>query len=104
MDTRTTGSARRLVIPLGIVALVAAQGVGLRLSGVEPAPLAGILLFGVAIVAAAFALAWAGEAAEVDISGGLAVGLLAIIAILPEYAICLLYTSPSPRDSMENLV
>ncbi|MFK3668746.1 sodium:proton exchanger [Leifsonia aquatica] len=98
MDTRTTGRARRLVIPLGIVALVAAQGVALRLSGVEPAPVVGILMFGVAIVAAAFALAWAGEAAEVDISGGLAVGLLAIIAILPEYAIDLYFAFTAGSD------
>lgn len=98
MNTRTTGRARRLVLPLGIVALVAAQGVALRLSGVEPAPLVGILMFGVAIVAAAFALAWAGEAAEVDISGGLAVGLLAIIAILPEYAIDLYFAFSAGSD------
>ncbi|MDN4612927.1 sodium:proton exchanger [Leifsonia sp. F6_8S_P_1B] len=89
---------RRLVLPLGVVALVAAQGVALRLSGVEPEPLVGILMFGLAIVAAAFALAWAGEAAEVDISGGLAVGLLAIIAILPEYAIDLYFAFSAGSD------
>lgn len=98
MHARTTGSGRRLVIPLGIVGLIAAQGVALRLSGAQPAPLVGILLFGAAIVAAAFALAWAGEAAEVDISGGLAVGLLAIIAILPEYAIDLYFAFTAGSD------
>ncbi|GIT78576.1 sodium/calcium exchanger family protein [Leifsonia sp. LS1] len=98
MSTRTTGLARRLVIPLGIVGLVAAQGVALRLSGIEPAPVVGIVMFGLAIVAAAFALAWAGEAAEVDISGGLAVGLLAIIAILPEYAIDLYFAFTAGSD------
>jgi cation:H+ antiporter len=91
-------SRRRLLIPLGLVALVAAQGVALRLSGIEPAPIVGILMFGLAIVAAAFALAWAGEAAEVDISGGLAVGLLAVIAILPEYAIDLYFAFTSGSD------
>jgi len=91
-------SLRRLVIPLGIVALVVAQGVALRLSGIEPAPIVGILMYGLAIVAAAFALAWAGEAAEVDISGGLAVGLLAIIAILPEYAIDLYFAFTAGSD------
>lgn len=91
-------SLRRLVIPLGVVALIVAQGVVLRLSGIEPAPLVGILMYGLAIVAAAFALAWAGEAAEVDISGGLAVGLLAIVAILPEYAIDLYFAFTAGSD------
>lgn len=99
-ETRAPASRtlRRLVIPLGIVALVVAQGVVLRLSGIQPAPLAGILMYGLAIVAAAFALAWAGEAAEVDISGGLAVGLLAIVAILPEYAIDLYFAFTAGSD------
>ncbi|WP_223694232.1 sodium:proton exchanger [Leifsonia poae] len=89
---------RRLVLPLGIVGLIAAQGVALRLTGVQLPPLVGVLSFGVAIVAAAFALAWAGEAAEVDISGGLAVGLLAIVAILPEYAIDLYFAFSAGSD------
>jgi cation:H+ antiporter len=45
------------------------------------------LLYGVAIVAAAFVLGWVGEAAEIDLSGGLTVGLLALITILPEYVV-----------------
>ena len=50
-----------------------------------------LLIFGGAVVAAAFALAWAAEAAEVDISGGLAVAILAVIAVLPEYAVDLYF-------------
>ena len=95
---RAAGALRGVLIPLAVVALVAAQGVALRVSGVEAPPIVGILMFGLAIVAAAFALAWAGEAAEVDISGGLAVGLLAIIAILPEYAIDLYFAFTSGSD------
>ena len=93
-----SGTPRRLLIPLGVVALVAAQGVVLRLSGIEPAPIVGILMFGLAIVAAAFALAWAGEAADVDISQRLPVALLAIIAILPHYAIDLYFAFTSGSD------
>src|SRR5699024_4800055 len=40
-----------------------------------------------AVVAAAFLLAWAAEAAQKDISGALAIALLALIAVLPEYAV-----------------
>jgi hypothetical protein len=96
--TTAQSRTRRLIIPLGIVAVIAAQGVALKLTGIEPTPIVGILMFGAAIVAAAFALAWAGEAAEVDISGGLAVGLLAIIAILPEYAIDLYFAFTAGSD------
>jgi cation:H+ antiporter len=55
-----------------------------------PAPVA-LLVFGGGIVAAAFVLAWAAEAAEMDISGSLAIALLAVIAVLPEYAVDLYF-------------
>lgn len=45
------------------------------------------LLFGLAIVGAAFILSWAAEVAQLDISAGLAIALLALIAVLPEYAV-----------------
>ncbi len=45
------------------------------------------LLFGIAIVGAAFLLSWAAEVAQLDISAGLALALLALIAVLPEYAV-----------------
>ncbi len=47
------------------------------------------------MVAAAFILAWAAEAAEADISAGLAVALLALIAVLPEYAVDLYFAYAS---------
>ena len=36
---------------------------------------------------AAFILSWAAEAAQLDISAGLAIAVLALIAVLPEYAV-----------------
>jgi cation:H+ antiporter len=69
----------------------AIPAVALRFSGAHPsAPLA-IVVFGLGVVAASFVLAWAAEAAEVDISGGLAIALLAVIAVLPEYAVDLYF-------------
>ncbi|MCF6427660.1 hypothetical protein [Amycolatopsis tucumanensis] len=55
-----------------------------------------------AVVAASFVLAWAAEAAQVDISGGLAIAILAVIAVLPEYAVDLYfaYTAGSNPDSV----
>ncbi len=55
-----------------------------------PAPFA-LVIFGTAVVAASFVLAWAAEAAQVDISGGLAVAILAVIVVLPEYAVDLYF-------------
>src|SRR5437660_6498188 len=45
------------------------------------------VLFGLAIVGAAFLLSWAAEVAQLDISAGLAIAVLALIAVLPEYAV-----------------
>ncbi|HEX5881319.1 MAG TPA: sodium:calcium antiporter, partial [Actinomycetota bacterium] len=44
-------------------------------------------LFGVAIFGAAFILSWAAEVAQLDISQTLAIAVLALIAVLPEYAV-----------------
>ena len=45
------------------------------------------LIYGLGILASAFLLTWAAEAAEKDITRGLALGFIAIIAVLPEYAV-----------------
>jgi cation:H+ antiporter len=44
-------------------------------------------LYGVAILGAAFVLSWAAEVAQLDISQTLAIAVLALIAVLPEYAV-----------------
>lgn len=45
--------------------------------------------------ALALLLAWAAEAAQLDISGSLATAVLAVIAVLPEYAVELYLTLSS---------
>jgi len=68
-------------------AALTAPGVLLRLSGSHPTEAAGAVLFGLAVVGAAFLLAWGAEALELDVSRGLALAVLALIAVLPEYAV-----------------
>jgi cation:H+ antiporter len=51
------------------------------------------LCFGLAIVGAAFAISWAAETAQLDISAGLAIAILALIAVLPEYAVDFVFTA-----------
>jgi cation:H+ antiporter len=59
----------------------------MRFLGVHADPLMVSLLAGMAIMGAAFLLSWAAEAAEGDFSGSLIIALLALIVMLPEYAI-----------------
>ena len=89
-----TALLRRITVCL----LIAAPAVVLRITGTEAAPVLDLLAFGTAIVAAAFLLAWAAEAVQKDISGALAIALLALIAVLPEYAVDLFYAFRSGSD------
>jgi cation:H+ antiporter len=75
--------------------LVAVPSLVLRIAGIHPAPLVSVIVFGGAVVASAFLLAWAAEAAEADISASLAVAVLAFIAVLPEYAVDLYFAYKS---------
>jgi cation:H+ antiporter len=61
-------------------------------------PLAATAAFGGAVLAAAFLLAWAAEALQVDVSKGLAMAVLAFIAVLPEYAVDLYFAASAARD------
>jgi cation:H+ antiporter len=51
----------------------------------EP-PVAAVL-FGIGIVGGAFLISWAAEVAQLDVSASFAIAILALIAILPEYAV-----------------
>src|SRR3981081_3036728 len=77
----------KVAIAIGI----AAPAVGGRLSGTHLAPGLAMPVFGFSVVAAAFLLVWAAEAAQHDISGNLATAILAVIAVLPEYAVDLYF-------------
>ncbi|BBZ46497.1 sodium/calcium exchanger family protein [Mycobacterium parmense] len=95
----TTSRTRRT---LGRSALITAAFIApalvLQIAGLHPDPVAALLIFGAAVVAASFLLAWAAEAAQIDVSGGLAIAVLALIAVLPEYAVDLYYAFVSGHD------
>lgn len=55
-------------------------------------------LYGLAIVSAAFLLTWCAEAAERDIPRTLALAGLALIAVLPEYAVDVLFAWKAGKD------
>lgn len=84
---RTPGrvaSSRPAVV---LAVLIAVPALVLRLGGGHVADALAALLFGGAIVGAAFLLSWAAEVAQLDISRGLSLAALALIAVLPEYAV-----------------
>lgn len=61
-------------------------------------PAFGTLLFGISIFSGAFILSWAAEAIQVDISESLAIAILALLAVLPEYAVDFVFTWKAAHD------
>jgi cation:H+ antiporter len=78
-------------LSLALAATVTVPGVVVRLAQPGLAHELEAVLFGLAIVGAAFLLAWGAEVAQLDISAGLAIAVLAFIAVLPEYAVDLVF-------------
>jgi cation:H+ antiporter len=78
---------------LGIGLAVAATlpGIVFRATSPDVPEALQALVFGLAIVGAAFMLSWAAEVAQLDISAGLAIAVLAFIAVLPEYAVDMVF-------------
>jgi len=74
-------------VAFALAASLTVPGVILRVGDVHPPELVGAALFGMGVVGAAFLLAWSAEALELDVSRGLALAVLALIAVLPEYAV-----------------
>jgi cation:H+ antiporter len=74
------------------LALAAALGVGvpaivLRVLSPHISHALEAAVYCVAIIGAAFVLSWAAETAQLDISAGLSIAVIAFIAVLPEYAV-----------------
>ena len=84
--------------PLALPVLVAVPGVVLRFAGVPLPAVVAVLAFGAAVIGAAFFLSWGTELAERDIGQGLALALLALIAVLPEYAVDTVFAWKAGQD------
>lgn len=83
--------SRGALAKLAITLCIPLPALYLRLAGAELRPTSAALVYGAAVVGAAVMLAWAAETAQLDISGSLAIALLALIAVLPEYAVDLYF-------------
>lgn len=83
MPWRELSWRRRLAITAGCTA----PGLLVRLTGSGVPYPAQVLFYGASVVAASFLLAWACEAAQVDVAHGLVVAVVAFVAILPEFIV-----------------
>jgi cation:H+ antiporter len=100
--TTTTASRGPVPLLLAVAACIPGAYLGLaelfHLGHPELAPPLLALTYGVAVIGAAFVLAWAAEAAQLDVSASLAIGVLALIAVLPEYAVGFVFAWKGGND------
>ena len=89
---------RQALSLITIATLLTVPALYLRFTGSHIELVIDTTLYGLAIVAAAFLLAWAAEAAEVDISQAMAVAFIAFVAVLPEYAVDLAFAWKAGKD------
>ena len=75
------------VVALGLVVVAGVPAVLIRAGVLLVAAEAGTLAFGLGIVSAAFAMSWGAEAAERDVPRAFALVVVALLAVLPEYAV-----------------
>lgn len=91
----------RLYIILILAFLTSLPGLIYGITHIALSPVYGSLIFGISIFAAAFILSWAAEAVQIDISESLAVAILALVAVLPEYAVDFVFTWKAAHDPIQ---
>lgn len=82
---------KRFAFLITVAVLAATPALGLMISGWRPSPILDAAIFGMAILAAGFLLSWGAEAAERHIAQGLILAMVALITVLPEYAVDFYY-------------
>ncbi|MCX6647227.1 MAG: sodium:calcium antiporter [bacterium] len=81
------------VIQIIIACLVTIPGLWLKVSGIDlSSPPLEAFLSGLAILGASFIVLWACDVVQLDVSQTLAIALVALIAVLPEYAVSMYFT------------
>jgi cation:H+ antiporter len=94
-ETRSHGPS---LAALALAAALALQWVVLSFAGLHLAPHWEALLAGTAIFGAAFLLSWAAEVAQLDVPQALALAFLALVAVLPEYAVDIYFAWQAGKD------
>jgi cation:H+ antiporter len=83
---------------IALVLLIPVPALLTRFGLLNPSVELGTLLFGASVVAAAFAMSWAAEAAERDIPRALSLVVVALLAVLPEYAVDIVFAWKAGQD------
>ncbi len=97
-------SLRRFWTYVAIAMVATLPALVLRFEGMRPNALLDAALFGIAILSAGFMLSWGAEAAESRISQGLIVAAVALVTVLPEYAVDFYYAYSAGQDPTSNYV
>ncbi|WP_059015150.1 sodium:proton exchanger [Mycobacterium sp. M26] len=98
-DTEIRSPRSVLLRSFLLVAALILPAMVVRFGGLHLNPVLSLAIYGAAVVAASFVLAWAAEAAQIDVSGGFAIAVLALIAVLPEYAVDLYYAFTAGQNA-----
>ena len=94
----TKGHPGRQALAIVVAVGLTLPGLASRLSGSHPPAWLAAVLFGLAVVGAAFVLAWGAEVLQLEVSQGLALALLALVAVLPEYVVDFIFTWKAGED------
>jgi len=86
------------VLWLVVAVTLALQWIALHISRLHLEPQWEVVSSGLGIFGAAFLLSWAAELAQKDIPQALAIALLALIAVLPEYAVDMYFAWTAGKD------
>ena len=83
---------------IGSSTLLCLHWIAIHFAGIHLTPQFEALSSGVAIFGAAFLLSWSAELSQKDIPQALAIALLALIAVLPEYAVDMYFAWSAGKD------
>jgi cation:H+ antiporter len=91
-------SLRQFAFGVTVAVVATLPALAVRLAGLHPPPLVTLAVFGLSILGAGFLLSWGAEAAEAHVAQGVALAGLALVTVLPEYAVDIYYTLRAGAD------
>lgn len=95
---------KRFLVFVAIAVLAVMPAVVFRITGWRPSPLLDTAVFGAAVLSAGFMLSWGAEAAEKRVSKGLILAAVALVTVLPEYAVDMYYAYQAGKFPESNYV
>ncbi len=101
---REHSALREFAVPVGLAVLAILPALLVRFSSGSVGPLGDAAIFGFAILAAGFLLSWGAEAAEKYIATGFVLAIVALITVLPEYAVDFYYAYRAGSDPSSGYV